>query len=49
MVDEKTEMRGHLFKTEIVSAIYRQLQKYEMNEENELAINVRTRYQCQKL
>ena len=41
MIDEKTEMRGHLDQPELVSAIYRQLQKCEMNEENELAINVR--------
>ena len=41
MVDEETEMRGHLGQPELVSAIYRQLQKCEMNEENELAINVR--------
>ena len=34
-------MRGHLDQPELVSAIYRQLQKCEMNEENEHAINVR--------
>ena len=34
-------MRGHLKQPELVSAIYRQPQKCEMNEENGLAINVR--------
>ena len=41
IIDEKTEMRGHLDQTQLVSAIYRQLQKCEMNEENELTSNVR--------
>ena len=41
MIDEKTEMNGHLDERELVSAIYRQLQKCELNEENELVINVR--------
>ena len=41
MIDEKTEMRGHLDQTQLVSAIYRQLHKCEINEENELTINVR--------
>ena len=34
MIDEKTEMREHLDQTQLVSAIYKQLQKCEMNEEN---------------
>ena len=34
-------MRGHLDQRELVSAIYSQFQKCEMNEENELAINAR--------
>ena len=38
MIDEKTEMRGHLDQTKLVPAIYK---KCEMNEENELALNVR--------
>ena len=38
---KQSEMRGHLDQTQLVSAIYRQLQKCEMNEENELTINVR--------
>ena len=41
MIDEKTEMRGHLDQPELVSAIYRQLRKCEIDEEHELAINVR--------
>ena len=41
MIDEKTEMREHLDQTQLVSTIYRQFQKCEMNEENELTINVR--------
>ena len=42
MIDEKIEkMRGHLDQRELVSAIYSQFQKCEMNEENELAINAR--------
>ena len=41
MIDKKIEMRGHLDQTQLVSAIYRQLQKCEMNEEKELTINVR--------
>ena len=41
MIGEKTEMRGYLDQTQLVSAIYRQLQKCEINEENELTINVR--------
>ena len=41
MIDEKTEMRGHLDQPELVSAIYRRLQKCETNEENELVINIR--------
>ena len=34
-------MRGHLDQPELVSAIYRRLQKCETNEENELVINIR--------
>ena len=41
MIDEKTEMRGHLEQTQLVSTIDRQLHKCEINEENELTINVR--------
>ena len=41
MIDEKTETRGHLDQAQLVSAIYSQLQKCEMNEENKLTINVR--------
>ena len=41
MIDEKTEMRGHLGQPELVSAVYRQLENWEMKEKNELAINVR--------
>ena len=41
MIDEKTEMRGHLGQPELVSAVYRQLENCEMKEKNELAINVR--------
>ena len=41
MTDEKAEMREHLDQTQLVSAIYRQLQKCDMNEE-------KTHYQCQK-
>ena len=41
MIDEKTEIGGHLGQPELVSAVYRQLQKCEMNQKNELAINVR--------
>ena len=44
MIDEKTEMRGYLDQTGLVSAIYRDLQKCEMNEENELAINVKRQF-----
>ena len=31
MIDEKTEMREHLDQTQPMSAIYRQLQKCEIN------------------
>ena len=41
MIDEKIEMRKHLDQTQLVSDIYKQLQKCEMNEENEVTINVR--------
>ena len=44
MIDEKTEMREHLDQTQLVSAIYKQLQKCEMNEENEFTINARRRF-----
>ena len=37
-------MRGHLDQMQLVSAIYRQLEKCEMNEESELDINVRRRF-----
>ena len=37
---KKEKMRGHLDQSQLVPTIYRQLQKWEMNEENELTINV---------
>ena len=36
MVDEKTEMMGHLDQPQLVSAIYRQLRKCEMNGSNQI-------------
>ena len=41
MIDEKAKMRGNLDQMQLVSAIYRQLKKCAMNEENKLTINVR--------
>ena len=41
MIDVKAKMRGNLDQMQLVSAIYRQLKKYAMNEEKKLTINVR--------